>query len=200
MSLNAKTNGSGFEKHPTGNFAARCYQVIDLGTHPNVQYGGSQHRVRIVFESSEPMKDGRPYSIGASYTLSIHEKARLRKDLESWYGKKFDSDEIDKAGGLDLRKLIGRPALINVVHDGEYANIGSIGPLPRGMTCPDAVNETLVFDISEWSEEVFKRLGKKTQEMIQKSEERSGVPDDKPQPENQNQEREPDFNDSDVPF
>lgn len=181
MSLKTQSNGHEYEKHPAGMFAARCYQVIDLGTHFDERWGKSKHLVRIVFETSEKMADGRPFSIGTRYTMSHHEKSQLRKDLESWYGKTFDSAALDREGGFDLFKILGRAAMLNISHsaDGKYANIKSINPVPKGMPVPEAVNEPLIFDIENFDLDLFNKLGKKTQEMIEKSEERTGEGRDK---------------------
>ena len=171
MSLTATVSKSDYEKHPEGMFAARCYQVIDLGTHMDERWGKKKHLVRVVFETAETMSDGRPFTIGTRYTLSLHEKAQLRKDLQAWFGKGFNPE-----GGFVMKDLIGKTAFLNIAHsaDGEYANIRAINPLPKGMAAEPPVNEPLYYEIGESDEATFARLGKKTQEMIQKSEERTG--------------------------
>jgi len=64
----------------------------------------------------------------------LHEKSALRKDLESWRGKKFTRDE---EMGFDIERLIGVNCLLNITHnevgDRTYANIVSIMPLAKGM-------------------------------------------------------------------
>lgn len=169
------SNSKDFEKHPPGMTAARCYQVIDMGSHWDEKWKKTKRLVRIVFESTRLMSDGRPFSISKRYTLSHHEKSQLRKDLESWYGKAFDTKALDEAGGFDLAKLIGRPALINVVHseNGEYANIATITPLMEGMPDPTAVNPTLVFSLADFDQAVFDKLSPRLQEFINTSDERN---------------------------
>ena len=169
------SNSKDFEKHPPGMAAARCYQVIDLGSHWDEKWKKTKRLVRVVFESTRLMADGRPFSIAKRYTLSHHEKAQLRGDLESWYGKRFDTKALDDAGGFDLAKLIGRPALINVVHseDGKYANVATITPLVDGMPEPPAVNPTLLFSLDVFDPAVFAKLSPKLQEFISTSDERN---------------------------
>ena len=45
---------------------------------------------------------GRRFDVARVYTLCLHERAALRKDLESWRGRKFTEQELD---GFDLEKL-----------------------------------------------------------------------------------------------
>lgn len=177
MSLTATVNKGDYEKHPEGMFAARCYQVIDLGTHLDERWGKRKHLVRVVFETAETMGDGRPFTIGTRYTLSLHEKAQLRKDLESWFGKALNIE-----AGFDMKSLIGKTAMLNIAHsaDGEYANIRAINPLPKGMQAEPAVNDPVYYEIGASDESVLAKLGKKTQEMIAKSDERTGAKDAAP--------------------
>lgn len=163
-----------FEPAPAGWSVARCFAVIDLGTHFDAKWDKETHMVRLGFELPKALReDGKPFAIYSRYTLSHHEKARLRKDLEAWYGKKFDTDALNKAGGFDLAKLIGRTAFVNVTHDesdgNTYANIASIGPLPADMSCPAAVNETIVFSLQSFDQAIFERLTEKTREQVQQS-------------------------------
>ena len=164
--------GTDFELAPTGWQVARCYAVIDLGTHVDEEYGKEIHRIRIYWELPlTKREDGKPFMIASRYTFSHHEKSNLRKMLESWYGKKFDSKKLDEQGGFDMSKILERPAFINVTHseDGRFANIGAIGPLPDGMTCPPQVNKTVLFSLAEFDQSVFDGLPQKTKELIMKS-------------------------------
>lgn len=178
MGLHTTNSGGDFEMAPAGMFISRCYAVIDLGTHMDPKWGTKKHYVRITHELPTTKMTGekvagKPFAISNRYTLSHNEKARLRIDLENWYGKKFPTAELDKAGGFDLSKLLGRPAFVNIVHsdDGKYANIGSINPVPAGMECPAAVNQPVLFTFETFNEEVFKSLGQKTQDFIKESDE-----------------------------
>jgi hypothetical protein len=54
--------------------------------------------------------------------------------------------------------------MLNITHkksaDGTktYANINSISPIPKGLTCPDQVNPTRILSYSDWNQEVFMGL------------------------------------------
>lgn len=175
MSLRTpQTNASKFEPAPAGWHVARCFAVIDLGTHFDAKWDKETHLVRIGFELPSALReDGKPFAIYKRYTLSHHEKSRLRGDLEAWYGMKFNTAKLNEAGGFDLSKIIGRPAFLNIMHeqveDTTYANIVGIGPLPKNMTCPDPINETILFSLSEFDKAIFDKLSDKTKQQIMES-------------------------------
>lgn len=173
-----------FELLPPGAYAARCYQVVDLGiVESGGMFPGSHHKVRIAWEVDHLMSDGRPFSVSERLTLSLHKKSRLTQRLVSWRGKAFTEQELD---GFDLAKLMGAPCLINVVHthsqDGTrtYTNVASISPMPRGMKAPDPSNPPLVWSwgdpedkLPEW---LRKQLGKDPREPAPTPEQDSSVP------------------------
>ena len=170
--------GGDFEKAPEGMHVARCYKIIDCGTHINPTFGKKQRLAWIMFELPKALMTkgeyaGKPFSIGKRYGLSHNEKATLRSDLESWYGKRFDTAKLDAAGGFDLEKLIGRPAMLNIVHseDGKYTNIKAINPLPEGYECPSAVNAPFVFSLSDFDPAAFGQLSERMQEFVSASDE-----------------------------
>ena len=170
MSLIAKSSGNGdFELTPEGAYIARCIKVIDMGTQTRTgQFGTkSKHEVMISWELLDQevkMKDGKPFAASKFYTVSLAEKANLRKDLEAWRGKKFTQEELD---GFDLKNILGTYCYVQVVHseDGQYANINSImsykGDKPQG------VNDLMVFDMSNPDINVFNSFSDKMKEKIQ---------------------------------
>ncbi len=122
-----------YKPAPDGSHAAVCCDVIDLGEIAG--FGGKvQHKIEIAWQIDEPRDDGKRYVVKRRYTNSLHEKATLRKDLESWRGRAFSEEELR---GFDLENLLSAPALINIVHqtrDGStYANVAGIMKLPKGM-------------------------------------------------------------------
>ena len=141
MSLTLSTSSKQREVPPAGTFPARCYQIIDLG-HQTTSFEGQAKvvpQVRISWELSETMADGRPFSISKDYTASFGPKATLRKVLESWRGRAFTQEELS---GFSLENVLGKPCMISVVHkpskDGTqtYANVGNVMALPKGLDCP----------------------------------------------------------------
>jgi hypothetical protein len=141
------TGGGDFELAPEGNHVAVCYMVVDLGVQQTSF--GEKHKILIGWELvNEPMKDGRPFVISQQYTASLSEKANLRRDLESWRGRKFTKEELD---GFDVSNVVGVPCMISVVHsesnDKHYANVGSVAGLPKGMDKPTAENKIVAYSL-----------------------------------------------------
>lgn len=144
MALYVKANASTFEPAPEGMAAAVCIDVVDMGMVES-NYGGEkklQHKVRIVWALEHRMKNGKPYIAQKRYTASLHKKANLRKDLETWRGKKFTESEIIRAG-FDLEILLGIGANLFIQHDVKedgttFANVMSVLPLKGKPPAADA--------------------------------------------------------------
>ena len=171
MPITAKAS-SNIEREliPAGNYVARCYKLIEIGTVPTEYLGVDKmtHKVRFGWELPNelkvfnPEKGEQPQAIEKDYTLSLADKANLRKDLKSWRGKDFTPAEAE---GFDIEKLLGVPCMLNIIHvQGKkdvtktYEAIGSISPMPKGMVCPDQVNPTFVFNFDNYSVEKFQAL------------------------------------------
>ena len=201
LTVNAGNGGGGdFEQCPAGSFAARCYQIIDLG-HQTFEWKGEAKvapKVRITWELNEMMQDGRPFSISREYTASIGDKANLRKDLEAWRGRPFSAEELRN---FSLENVLGAPCLLGIVHKPSkdnskvYANVGSIMALPKGMACPELVNPAVKFDIGTFDQKVFDGLSSYVQKKILMSKEleENGIPQASSQDE-------PVIEDETVPF
>ena len=133
-----------------GAYIARCVQIIDLGDQFNDMAQKYVRKTMLTFEipSERVEVDGKskPRLMSKTYTLSLNEKATLRKDLESWYGA------LDFP--IDIRRVLGLPCTINVVSKksktgNEYSTIGSIGRPMKGIPVPEQETESLVFDIDQ---------------------------------------------------
>ena len=124
IAMKPNSNGT-YTPAPEGVHDAVCCDVADLGIVETTWQGEtkSQHKVRLVWQLAAKMEDGRPYSIGRRYGLTLHEKSSLAKDLKSWFGKAPPDN-------LDLEKLIGQNCQLVIVHserDGQvYANVQSV--------------------------------------------------------------------------
>jgi len=128
-----------------GTIQAVCCGVWDLGLQKTTFSGEEkiQHKVVIAWEiaqnidAPESEYHGKPYMLNKKYTLSLGEKANLRKDLESWRGKPFTAEELK---GFDLEVLYGANCLIGVKHEPDrndaskvYANVTAILPISKNM-------------------------------------------------------------------
>ena len=184
--LASDTGGNGnFKRVPPGAYIGRCYSLIDLGTQlTNGQYGEKlNHKIRIGWElfgeddNGEPLTvefEGKtmPMTISKSYTVSLHEKAGLRKDLQAWRGKDFTDEE---ARGFDVSKLIGAYCMVNVTSSESngktYSNVAGLTPLPGALknAKPAPVHGQVVFDLDAPDMGVFNGFHEKLQDAIRRS-------------------------------
>jgi len=181
MALIAKENSGGgdFQLIPPGSYLSRCYRILDLGTQKSVYKGTESylHKIMLTFEvhgddaDSRPLvtSKGEPLSISKTYTLSLGEKANLRKDLESWRSRKFTPEEVK---GFNLNNVLGVWAMISIVHDERdqktYANISGVMKVPDAMkkSLPNGYNSTSIFDLEDPDMTVFATLSEKLQDKI----------------------------------
>ena len=187
MGFIAKDSGGGnFKPVPPGSYVARCYQVVDLGTQTSSgQFGEkSAHKLRLSWELFGEDDDGQPLTVSfegktmpmtvsKSYTVSLHEKASLRKDLVAWRGRDFTPEE---ARAFDVSKLLGAYVLINVTNsvgnNGKtYANVAGLSPLPKPLQAskPAGVHALVQFDLDTPDMTVFDALPPYLQDQIKSS-------------------------------
>ena len=120
-------------------------------------------------------KDGvaQARMISREFTASFGEKSNLRKMLESWRGRTFTPDEVK---AFDISKLAGAPCMLSVIHstkgDKTFANINGIIQVPTGVTVPERVHPTIIYDIADLDKsEVFGQIPEWIQNKIKESEE-----------------------------
>lgn len=159
MALNYGVGGSGgsdFSPVPAGTHFGVCSLVADIGLQPGSGMYPKPKRIlylrfeipaeRVSWEKDGKKFDG-PAVIYERFTASMNKKALLRAALEAWYGTSFTDEQAAK---VDISKVLGRPATLSVVHnksgDKVYANVASIGPLPKGMPPVVAENELVLFE------------------------------------------------------
>lgn len=196
------SGGGNFKRVPAGVFIGRCYSLIDLGTQLTTgQYGEKmQHKIRIGWElfgedeNGEPLTvdvDGKtmPMTISKSYTVSLHEKAGLRKDLAAWRGRDFTEEE---AKAFDVSKLVGAYCMVNVTtsetngktNGKTYSNVAGLTPLPGALknAKPAPVHEQVIFDLDAPDMAVFNSFHEKLQDAIKRSPEWARHGKQAPQP------------------
>jgi len=162
MAIMAADSGGGDFKRPTpGNHIAICTLIVDLGKQHNrsAQFGDSiKHQIYVRWElTDEPLdwedrdtgeKKTGFMSVGKFYTVSLHEKANLRRDLESWRGLKFTEEQ---AKGFDVAKLLGAACMLNIVDnvgaDGNTrSKVSAIAPLHKSIPKPTPTEPLVIFD------------------------------------------------------
>lgn len=170
MAINATNSGTKRELIPAGNYAARCYQMIEIGTVNDTISGITKQvtKVRIGWELPTELrvfdqeKGEQPLVISNEYNLSLHEKSNLRKMLASWRGKDFTEHEAES---FDITVLVGIPCFLNIIHKPKksdpsqvFEQIGSISALPKGYLPPEAILKPFVLSYDNWNEEKFASL------------------------------------------
>ena len=179
------SGGGNFKRVPAGVYIGRCYSLIDMGTQTSTgQFGEkTQPKIRIGWELFGEDEDGSPLTvevnghempmtISKSYTMSMHEKARLRVELAAWRGKEFTDED---AKGFDVSQLVGAYCMVNVTtsetNGKTYSNVAGLTPLPGALknAKPAAVHDLQLFDLDAPDMAVFEAFHEKLQEAIKKS-------------------------------
>jgi hypothetical protein len=174
MAITVSAKDSHSQLPPSGTFIARCFSVIDLGSHQSEFNGAARiaRKVRIGFELPEELMDnGKPFAISKEFGLSLHAKANLRKRLESWRGRPFTAEELN---GFNLSALLGATALVNITHEnrrdgsGKFAHIAAITKPMRGQQCPPPINPPVEYSVDQGQNGIFANLPEWMREKISK--------------------------------
>lgn len=179
-----------FEDVPAGTHVARCVRIIDLGTQKHEYQGEIKFNRQVLISWELPNTkmsagefEGKPFLISKFYTASLHDKSNLRKDLESWRGRKFDVDELKS---FDLSKLSGVPCMLSVIHNDQgRAKVNGVMSLIQGMTVPPQVNPSVNFSFDKYDAKVFECLTTGVKGMIMQSPEYQLVNADTPRVQSQ---------------
>ena len=185
MSLVAKTGGSSsnFIPVPTGMHLARCYRIIDLGTQESTYMGNVKQLHKAMFQFEVHSEDaqgnptvtskGDPMTVSKNFTVTLADKASLRKDLQTWRGKDFTKEELD---GFELKNVLGQWAMLSVVetqnNGNTYTNIATINPVPSSMKkngLPEGKNELKLFSIDDADMELFESFSDNLKNKIRQS-------------------------------
>ena len=219
MSFYAEKGGD-FEICPPGMHLARCYRLVDIGTQQSEYMGTTKflHKITLAWEvhgtddAGQPIRmlDGRPFGIFKNYTLSWSEKANLRLDLQSWRGKPFNQEEMQK---FDLKNILGVWCMLNVIeHVGKngntYANIAGISPVPgmiKAAGFPQPVNPVQLFSLQNPDMVMFETFSNNLKAKIESSPEwkklHAPKSAQKPLPGKVADDSfDPDFDDEEIPF
>jgi hypothetical protein len=162
---------------PAGTHVARCYGIIDLGTQYSEKFGRWANKIMVQFElPADLTDDGRPSIISKKYTLSLNDKASLRKDLESWLGRAVTTNE--ERDGFALGSMLGAVCLLSILHsenaEKTYAYVAGVMSVPEGMVVPGAVNPVILYDIDNGEDAVYSKLPDWVKNLIQQSREFKG--------------------------
>ncbi len=135
---------------PAGNHPARCYSIVDLGTHTTVFKGQDKVNAKLMITWEFPdfmhtfndQIGPQPLVVSHKYNVSLASKATLFKMLSSWRNTK----EVGSGPGF-LKVYMSQWCLAGVIHNADkkdpnikHANISggdfggeNITPLPTMM-------------------------------------------------------------------
>jgi len=197
-----------FEQPPTGSHSARCISIIDLGTQRSTYEGEVQAKHQLIIRWELPNEliatgdfAGKPFTVSKFYTVSLHEKARLRLDLAAWRGRDFTPEELK---GFELNSILGKPCMLAVaLSEKGKAKVVSVMGLPKGMAVPNQVNPNFNFSLDNFKAADFEALSKGFKEMVQASPEYQMLMNPKTEPKGESGEAASSFDDTDdsgIPF
>ncbi|MDP6651055.1 MAG: hypothetical protein QGF90_02920 [Gammaproteobacteria bacterium] len=174
MPLTAPPPEGNFELLPEATHLAVCDMIVNLGLQPSVWSGKTSFKPKVYFRWQVPAKritiDDKdlPMVIGSTYTLSLSEKANLRRDVETWLGRALTIPEV--AGEFELDSLLGKACQVSVTHnkkeDRTYANVAAVIALPDGIPAPLLEGESLLFNSTTETPGVYEKLRPWLQEKI----------------------------------
>jgi|TARA_R110002124_G_scaffold221463_1_gene387028 hypothetical protein len=154
MALKISAENTDFEVLEAGEHIGVCYKIIDAGTREETWKDNPPKKRKSIFVTwevpSQPLADGRPFSISKKYTASLNENATLYKDLVTWRGRPFSNEDLK---GFDVSKMVGAPAMLHVEHTDEgRARIKAIFK-PDNFKITETVNPKVIFDLDVYCNE-----------------------------------------------
>ena len=150
----AGSTGTSFPPIEPGTYLARAYGLVDLGRQYSQKYDKSSPKVLIMWElpteTVEVEDRTETRVLSKQYTCSLSDNASLRKDLESWRGRRFTDEELK---GFDLRNIVGVPCQLSITNEERngktYSNINAVVSIPKGTQVPELTKEKIIFDLDE---------------------------------------------------
>lgn len=170
---------SNFKLPPAGTHVAILLSIVDLGTQESSYKGEPKHLRKLRFTWELPYEKDqfgedpelRPFVVSKDYTLSMGDKAAMRKDLESWRGKPFTDEE---AKSFDEKKVLGKPCQVTILHKTNdkgktFANVTGVVNISKGTTVPEPHGAVFSYDTKEGKSPTYQSLPEWLQEKIAKS-------------------------------
>lgn len=155
-----------------GVYIGICIGVIDLGEQYSEKFKNYRNEVQFVWElcgeTVEVDGEQKPRQLSRTFTIAASKKSNLRGFLGAWNGIQYSDEQFAE---LELFDQLGRACQLNVVLNdtGEYANVDSVIPLPKGMPAPATNTPMIRWDMEAWDDTNFAVLPEWAQEKIKKS-------------------------------
>ena len=166
-----------------GVYMAVCVGVVDLGEQYSEMYKSYSNKVKFVWalpsETIEVEGKTEERQLSREFSIATKKTSKLRTFLGSWNSKNYTDEEYME---LDLFEQVGKACQLNVVLNdtGEYANVDSVMPIPKGIPAPVSKTAFFTWDMDAWDDAVFETLPEWTREQIKKSTQyqKNHAPDD----------------------
>ena len=155
-----------------GVYIAICVGVLDLGEQYSEKFKNYRNEVQFVWElcgeTVEVDGEQKPRQLSRTFSVSSSKKSNLRGFISGWNGINYSDDQF---ADLDLFCQAGKACQLNVVLNdtGEYANVDSVIPLPKGMPSPTTDTVPILWNMDEWDDKVFEGLPDWVKDKIKKS-------------------------------
>jgi hypothetical protein len=181
MPINIKDakKGTGGVIAPAGAHLARCYSLVDLGTHTtDGKYGKKTNRkLRFSWELPEAKhvfdekRGPEPFAVHYILNFTAGPKSSLIKMLTSWRGKPFKPEELED---FDLKKVLGKACMITVMHTDPdvngnvYANVDNVSPVPSRWReqMPSPINRQVYYEVEQGKNATFDSFPEWLQKLI----------------------------------
>lgn len=131
-----------YAPHPEGGHAFRCVDVVNYGPVVGEWQGQVkvQPKVGLFFQSGQKNEQGQLHTVAMEFTLSMWEKANLRKFLEGWRGRSYSDEQAE--AGIEIHKLENHGGYGTVEwkrsqKGRDYAVMIGMIPLPQGFATPE---------------------------------------------------------------
>lgn len=155
-----------------GVYIAICVGVLDLGEQYSEKFKNYRNEVQFVWElcgeTVEVDGEQKPRQLSRTFSVAASKKSNLRGFISGWNGVQYSDEQFSD---LDLFTQVGKACQLNVVLNdtGEYANVDSAIPLPKGMPAPVTDTAPTLWNMDEWDDKAFEALPDWVQEKIKKS-------------------------------
>lgn len=155
-----------------GVYIAICVGVLDLGEQYSEKFKNYRNEVQFVWElcgeTVEVDGEKKPRQLSRTFSVASGKKSNLRGFISGWNGIQYSDDQFSD---LDLFGQVGKACQLNVVLNdtGEYANVDSVIPLPKGMPAPTTNTAPVLWNMDEWDDKVFEELPDWVKDKIKKS-------------------------------
>ncbi len=163
MKASIGSSGGDFPILDEASYVARIYQVVDIGIH-QTNFGEKQ-QIIVTWELPTELNDeGLPHAISKFYTLSLNDKANLRKDLEKMKGK-IPQEKLSSQEFIDslFEKMLGTTCQLSIsVYENKEGykrnGIEGVAKLMKGTAIPESVNEPVLLDLEHFDQAQYDKL------------------------------------------